>query len=90
MKKIAWTSAALVALTLAGCGTNANQSALSNQAGPTQASTNGSSTTSETTVSLKTQNVSLTVLPGGRLGPDGKMHDTVTDPNFTLVEGVPV
>lgn len=38
----------------------------------------------------KTQSVALTVLPGGRLGSDGKLHDVVTNADFTVVQGVPV
>jgi len=35
------------------------------------------------------QTIQLTVLPGGRHGPDGKMHDTFAPGSFTLIQGVP-
>lgn len=38
---------------------------------------------------LKHQNLTLTILPGSRLGPDGKMHDTYSPADETIVAGVP-
>jgi heme/copper-type cytochrome/quinol oxidase subunit 2 len=95
MKKAIWISAALTAVVVAGCGAFTQQSNTTSPVipttSPTQPSTaNGASAPAATSSVLKTQTVTLTVLPGGRLGPDGKMHDTFTDPNFTVVEGVPV
>lgn len=101
MKKVLWISAALTAAILAGCGTVAQTNPTTNptQSNSTQSNTTQSTSPSNTTspassdatnVALKTQSVSLTILPGGRLGSDGKMHDTYTNPNFTVVQGVPV
>lgn len=90
MKKTLWIATALTAAVLAGCGTATQPNPSTS---PTQTLTNSSQSTGSDTApqtTLKTQSVSLTVLPGGRLGPDGKMHDTFTNPNFTVVEGVPV
>ncbi len=39
---------------------------------------------------LKMQHIYLTILPGEHLGPDGKMHDTYSPADFTVVQGVPV
>lgn len=83
---------------VAGCGAaspNPTTSPAANNTAQTQTNTpatNNSTTTKTVTpaATLKTQSVSLTILPGGRLGPDGKMHDTYTNPNFTVVQGVPV
>lgn len=36
------------------------------------------------------QNIYLRVLPGGKLGPDGKKHDAFSPSNFTITQGVPV
>jgi len=69
-------------------GNTASQTVTGNQAANAPQNTSSDSATPQT--ALKTQSVSLTVLPGARLGPDGKLHDTVTTPNFTVVEGVPV
>jgi len=94
MKKTILISAALTAFVLAGCGTvsqqpNAN-SPVNPTTSPTQTSSSNTATPSASSSTLKMQTVALTVLPGGRLGPDKKMHDTFTDTNFTVVVGVPV
>ena len=39
---------------------------------------------------VKLQHIYLTILPGARLGPDGKMHDTYSPADFSVVQGVPV
>jgi len=88
-------SIAFTTLVLAGCGTAAQQSNVNTTANPTNSptqTTTGSSPSSPVATApvLNMQTVTLTVLPGGRLGTDGKMHDTFSDPNFTVVEGVPV
>ncbi|MCL6517881.1 cupredoxin domain-containing protein [Alicyclobacillus sp.] len=98
MKKMVWAGVALTAVILAGCGANTAQSSSATQTNPTtsptQAVSNGTTNTNLSSQSespvLKSQTVTLTILPGGRLGPDGKMHDTYTDPDFTVVQGVPV
>jgi len=41
------------------------------------------------TTKMKEQHIYLTVTPGMKLGPDGKLHDAFSPANFTLVEGVP-
>lgn len=38
---------------------------------------------------MKVQHIYLTVTPGMKLGPDGKLHDAFSPANFTLVQGVP-
>ena len=38
---------------------------------------------------MTVQHIYLTVTPGMKLGPDGKLHDAFSPANFTLVEGVP-
>lgn len=55
---------------------------------PTGNSTATPAATTQNT--LHEQSVSLTVLPGGRLGSDGKMHDTFAPANFAVTAGVPV
>lgn len=88
--------AGLALLLVAGCGTQstpksqptttptntASQSTNANQT--TQTSTTPASTT------LTKQHIYLTVLPGGKLGPDGKKHDAFSPSDFTMVQGVPV
>ncbi len=39
---------------------------------------------------LKLQHIYLTIMPGSHLGPDGKMHDSYSPTDFTVVQGVPV
>lgn len=75
-------------LVLAGCGTQNNNTT---NASPSTAPANTASTTATTAKSALTkQNIYLTVLPGGKLGPDGKMHDAFSPSDFTIVKGVPV
>ncbi|QQE78461.1 hypothetical protein [Alicyclobacillus sp. SO9] len=77
-------------LVLAGCGTQ--NSTTNGQASTTPANhTNTTATASSktTSTSLKKQHIYLTVLPGGKLGSDGKKHDAFSPSNFTLVKGVP-
>ena len=38
----------------------------------------------------ETQQVFLTVLPGMKLGPDGKLHDAFSPADFTVTQGRPV
>ncbi len=83
MRKLALMLTSLSTLMLFGCGSNAATSS-------PPAQNNTKMTSKPAAPKLKQQNVALTVLPGGRLGPDGKMHDTFTTPNFTVVAGVPV
>ncbi|QQE78318.1 hypothetical protein [Alicyclobacillus sp. SO9] len=37
-----------------------------------------------------TQDIALTVMPGGKLGSDGKLHDAFSPANFTVEKGIPV
>ncbi|OFW81632.1 MAG: hypothetical protein A2201_09235, partial [Alicyclobacillus sp. RIFOXYA1_FULL_53_8] len=85
MKKAIITGFALLStLGLIGCGnntvqptttvtTNATAATPNNDTSTTPVSSTGSTQTQPT---LKLQHIDLTVLPGGKLGPDGKMHDT--------------
>jgi plastocyanin len=100
MRKLPWIAIGMSVLVLAGCGTAANNASPttgqnpSNQAAQTTAATNQTSTTqsdsSTKTIALKSQEIDLTVFPGSRFGSDGKMHDTFSPGNFTVVAGVPV
>ncbi len=98
MKKLTLVTVGLLTAVLVGCGSTtttttapkSNSSTTTSTATTNTASTSTNGGQSTQSAALKTQEVNLTVLPGGRLGPDGKMHDTYTDPNFTVVEGVPV
>ncbi len=45
--------------------------------------------TNRVSTKMKEQHIYLTVTPGMKLGPDGKLHDAFSPANFTLVEGVP-
>ncbi|EJY54429.1 metallophosphoesterase [Alicyclobacillus hesperidum URH17-3-68] len=83
MRRTAWVAAALLVMGVAGCGT-------AGPASPNAPAVSNSGSTTNTTTKLSMQTVALTVLPGSRLGADGKLHDTVTNPNFTVVKGVPV
>ena len=90
MKKVMFVAAALTSLVITvGCGAP-NQT--SSQVNPSTSPIQGaqSVTTPAPAVALKMQHISLTILPGARLGPDGKLHDTFTTPDFTVVQGVPV
>ena len=84
MRKLALVLTSFSALFLFGCGTNTSVSS------PPPASNNTTPISKSVVPALKQQTIALTVLPGGRLGPDGKMHDTFSTPNFTVVQGVPV
>ncbi len=83
MRKWAYALTAMAAVLVVGCGTT---SGVSNSA-PSNPLKTG---VTPVAIKLQQQNIALTVLPGGRLGSDGKMHDTFTTPNFTVVQGVPV
>ena len=83
MRKLALVLTSISTFLMIGCGSNIG---VSQPTPPSPAKTSGLPVAAK----LKQQNIALTVLPGGRLGPDGKMHDTFTTPNFTIVKGVPV
>lgn len=93
MKKALLIAVAVPALFLAGCGTTSNSTSNAN---PTTAATNTTTNTTNTSSSsttkpaLSQQDISLTILPGGKKGSDGKMHDTYSPANITVVQGVPV
>jgi len=99
MKKAIITGFSLLStLGLIGCGnntvqptttvtTNATAATPNNDTSTTPASSTGSTQTQPT---LKLQHIDLTVLPGGKLGPDGKMHDTFSPADFQVVQGAPV
>lgn len=96
MKKAWLAMAALPMLVLAGCGTTAANSA-SPSTSPTtqnraQTSTQNTASPAATapSTSLKKQDIALTILPGGKLGPDGKLHDTFSPADYQLIQGVPV
>lgn len=90
----------LALLAVAGCGTQNNvkpqpATTPTNSTNATTASTNNSNFTASTppvtqVSTLKQEHIYLTVLPGGKLGPDGKKHDAFSPSDFTLVQGVPV
>lgn len=80
--------ALLSTLGLIGCG-NSTQPTASTAPNTTAAASNTIPAATTSQPALKTQTVSLTVLPGGRLGPDGKMHDTFSQTDFNIVQGVP-
>lgn len=90
-----FVATALSMLVLAGCGTVS--STPNSPTGSTSTNPNADTNTTSTipaspskTTSLHQQEVDLTILPAGRLGPGGKMHDVITNANFTVVQGVPV
>lgn len=70
--------------------TSGNTSGSSTNTTSTAANTANTSTSTTKAPALKQQEIDLTVLPGGRLGTDGKMHDTYAPANWTVVAGVPV
>jgi heme/copper-type cytochrome/quinol oxidase subunit 2 len=102
VKKTLLATIALSTLILAGCGaaptnnaaaptttpTQTTNQAASNTSGST--SSNTSPSTDSSTPTLKQQEIDLTVLPGEKLGPDGKKHDTYSQTNLTVIQGVPV
>ena len=98
MKKALITGFAILStLGLIGCGNNsaspstvANTATTGSNATAAANTANTAATTTPAQPALKTQDITLTILPGGQLGPDGKMHDTFSPADFKVVQGVPV
>lgn len=96
MKKTILASIALSALIVAGCGTNTPNPTTTPTQGSNQTTSQATNQTSSDSGSstqqtaLKQQEIDLTVLPGAHLGPDGKLHDTFSPADFSVVQGVPV
>jgi heme/copper-type cytochrome/quinol oxidase subunit 2 len=103
VKKTLLATIALSTLILAGCGaaTSNNSAGAAPTTVPTQttnqavsntssSASNASQTSDASTTALKAQEIDLTVYPGSRLGPDGKMHDTYAQTDLNVIEGVPV
>ncbi|HEX3015958.1 MAG TPA: cupredoxin domain-containing protein [Desulfobacteria bacterium] len=74
----------LLALGLTACGTSASTTASSqNQPTPQPAQA------TQTSQPAHQANVAMTILPGTKLGPDGKKHDIFSPADITVVQGVP-
>ncbi|MDA8440787.1 MAG: cupredoxin domain-containing protein [Peptococcaceae bacterium] len=92
MKKPLLVLAPVVLIALLGvtaCGTSNAPAAA--PAASTPAATAPAATTPATTASAtQTANpvgLAMTILPGGKLGPDGKMHDIFSPTDLTVVQG---
>ena len=103
VKKTLLATIALSALILSGCGAATSNNTAAPTTSPTQTTNQAANSTSGSTsnssqsadsstpiAALKTQEMDLTILPGGRLGPDGKMHDTYAQTDLNVIQGVPV
>lgn len=71
-------------------GTSNNTTSSQNNTAADNQATDNQTTTTSNQAALKQQEIDLTILPGGKLGSDGKMHDTYSPSNITVVQGVPV
>ncbi len=103
MRKTLLATVALSALIVSGCGAATSNNTAAPTTSPTQTTNQAANSTSGSTsnssqsadsstpvAALKTQEMDLTILPGGRLGPDGKMHDTYAQTDLNVIQGVPV
>jgi plastocyanin len=74
-----------LSFSLAGCGTSTSTT---KAAAPKTSSTKTTATT--TAAKAPTANQYLVIEPGGKLGPDGKMHDAYINGDIKITEGQPV
>lgn len=83
----ALTLISALSFTLAGCGTSNTAKATSSKS--VQA-VKGATTTSTDSQKLSSANQYLVIEPGGKLGPDKKMHDSFVNGDIKITEGQPV
>ncbi|MDP4084763.1 MAG: hypothetical protein Q8934_09135 [Bacillota bacterium] len=80
-----------LSFSLAGCGTsNSPTKTASAKEKTVTAKANTTDTQSQTTQTDSGYNQYLVIEPGGKLGPDGKMHDAFINGDIKITEGQPV
>jgi heme/copper-type cytochrome/quinol oxidase subunit 2 len=81
-----------LSFSLAGCGTSSTKTASAKDKPAATASASKSTSTSTTQVAQKDTalNQYIVIEPGGKLGPDKKMHDAFINGDIKITEGQPV